>query len=279
MGFLGGIAIVCIVFALGGWATGWLALRLRVLSIASPVFLGSGAYTFALLCRVAPVPVAAAGAILGSGALAVALLSARERVVGTDFALFSFCVQVSWLALVSNWDALTGGALGLPGVPALWGATGLVGGLVTASAVAFAVAALWRRERAAWFSVGAAVLARSSELGHSIGLSPLRTDTQAGLLYGGVNGAAGVLLASYLGYVGPGSFDTSLSVLLVAIGVLSSVGRHGLLLGCAVLVAAPELLRLGGLGTPRAAYLQLLLSGAVVALATVRRPPPVGAPS
>jgi hypothetical protein len=94
-------------------------------------------------------------------------------------------------------------------------------------------------------------------------------EIQNGALYGLVLGATGAVIASYVSYVGPSSFDTGVSVTLLALGFLAERGVSMALVGAATLVGFPELLRMGGLPAAQAAYLRITLAGAATALAAV----------
>jgi branched-chain amino acid transport system permease protein len=236
---------------------------------------GAGGYTFAVLAIAGWPTLVAVGVALGLSALVGSvLLSAQRRVVGPDFALFSFCIQVAWVAAVLGLTDVTGGALGLSGVPALLPFSSretATAGLALGILMLFWVAA--RREQRSCYRVGAVTVARSSELGATLGLPVGLIRLQAGAFYGAFLGAAGVLLASYLSFVGPSGFDTSMAVLVLGVALLGRRSVAATALAALVLVGLPEAFRLfGGVGAARAGYLRLALAGMAVVVAALHEP-------
>lgn len=271
--WFGVLTLVC-VHVLAGTGAAMLQMRLRLISIAHGAVLGTGAYTFAMLNQagwsfgLAALAGACAGAV--AGVLCVLL---AERVVGEDFALASFAIQVVWTNLVMNAGLLTGGVLGISGIEGL-PLSGHIDGasasiLWLAVLVAIQLCLLWHFRRSAFWSACAAV-ARSSELASSLGISSLVVRAQLGLFYGIWLGSAGVVLAAYLTFIDPRLFATHLSVVVLGVAFVGAFSRWlGPAIGAMLIVGLPQLLRFLDIPMSRVAYFQAALAGLFVMIGAV----------
>lgn len=261
-------------YFLAGLAGTYTYRRLGLISVAQGAVLGTAAYAFALLeANEVPVYLAAFAAVVGAACVGAVAVGLSERVVGEDYALLTFALQMMWSGVVSNWTALTRGPLGIAGVGVQISLGSAASRYVYAAASAIgAIGILWiaHRQEKSLFSNGAAVVARSSELASTVGLKPLATRVQVGLASGAVAGSAGLLFALFVTFVHPSSFGIDLSVLILAISFFGLTGSLGkVLLGTAFLVLVPELARFAGMPGARAGYLQLLLAGIAVCMGAV----------
>jgi branched-chain amino acid transport system permease protein len=246
--------------AIGALIAGVLALGLNVivgyagiLNIGYVAYSCIGAYVYAVLASdrfgvhlpFLPLLVLClcAGAIL---AAAMAFLTSRLK--GDYLAVTTLGFAEMLRIVINNADALTGGPKGIAGVdrPAFFG-------LVLADSASFYYLALG--------ALGIVVLVSwrllKSKLGRSFACVREDEDAAAGIgidtrlmkiIASAVGGAyaagAGVLFASYQGFVSPESFlfgETVTIMCMVVLGGLGSVG--GTLVGAALLTFLPELLR------------------------------------
>jgi ABC-type branched-subunit amino acid transport system permease subunit len=161
------VAVCCQVgfFACAGLASGWLLRSLGLTPLVGGALMGSGAYAYALTLRygLASPWAALAVAAISGGCLGYAVVAARHRVAGADFAMVTFCAQVVWHSLVANLTPVTGGALGLGGLATI-NVAGL--GRVPASLALITVifvitAVVMRRAGRGWFAVSTSVVASS----------------------------------------------------------------------------------------------------------------------
>lgn len=277
MSFALGVLLVVLVFWLAGSASAVLTDDLDLISIAHASVLGTGAYTYGILTRegLSAVP-SAVGALTACAVLGLAVTFLSRRLVGEDFALATFAFQLVWFTVVSNLDALTGGPLGISGIPGFDVSALPLGEVepVTVIAAAAVVGAGWVSSGMSQgaFCTGLATYRRSRELSYGLGLPVNTMLTKVGLLYGVGVGGAGVLYAQHLSFIDPTLFGTwiSVEVLAVALFGTSRLGHWGVGLGAFVLVGVPELLRLTGLGASRANGLKMLLGGVAVVLVGLR---------
>jgi branched-chain amino acid transport system permease protein len=269
MSFALSVLFLTLCFALAGLAAGWFGNRLGLLSVAHGAIIGSGAYAFALSSRSWGASYAGllaaiiAGSIVGWG---VTVLS--ERVIGEEFALASFGLQVIWTTLVRNLTSVTGGPLGIAAVGSLgvWGmSSGAFSHCLLVACVAAVVVGMRASVARSSFVVAAAFVRRSRELAVTLGVPSLWIRSQVGLIYGACLGAIGCLLASFVTFVGPDDFTTETSVSILAIAFIMMRERFtAALLGAVVIIGVPQILRLLGVAAGRAGFAELFMSGIIV---------------
>lgn len=223
----------------------YLTLACGLLTVANAAFMGIGAYTAAILTQNTGAPFALAllaGALL---AAAAALVIGRPtlRLSGVYLAMATLAFGEVVRVLILNAEDLTGGALGLNGIPQL------TGGLDVLFAVA---ASLYVLLRLAHSRFGRAMTAiRQDEIATEL----LGLDVRAYKLYcfvagAGLAGLAGALNAHFTFFIGPSEFGFERAVEILAMGVLGGVSSPwGAALGAVLITLLPEMLR--GLGDYR----------------------------
>jgi branched-chain amino acid transport system permease protein len=256
-------------YSLVGLSGAYIYRRLRLVSVAQAAVLGTSAYVFAIHeTRGGLTYLSAILAVVAAAAVGSILVGLSERVVGEDYALLTFAVQMMWSGIVSNWTGLTRGPLGISGLGdrlSLGSINPLYGYAVSSAILASGTFWLARRQEVSLFSNGAAVVARSSELASTVGIPPLFVRLQVGAASGAVAGVAGVFLALFVSFVDPSSYSIETAVVILAISFFGLTGNLGkILLGSALLVLVPEMARFAGMAGARAGYLQLLLAGTAI---------------
>ena len=220
------------------------------LSLAQAAFAGIGAYSSAIVTMSLQqhfvLGVAAAMAIPSLIALGLGWLTLRLR--GVYFVLMSFAfAQIVYLALL-HWEPITGGAVGLSGIPA----PSLFGYEIRTSSgyYYFALASL-----AIVYLILKAMLAspvgrafRSIEgnlrLAEACGIPTRKYMLLAFTVGSGLAGFAGALQAHHATFISPGSFNIVVAVNLILMLILG--GRNSLLgaiLGATFVTPLPEFLR------------------------------------
>ena len=220
----------------------YLTLACGLLTVANAAFMGIGAYTAAILTLNAGapfVPAIFAGALL---AAAAALVIGRPtlRLSGVYLAMATLAFGEVVRILILNAEDLTGGALGLNGIPQLTGA------LHVLCAVAASLYVLLRLARSRFGRAIAAI--RQDEIASEL----LGLNVRAYKLFCFVAGAAlaglaGALNAHFTFFIGPNEFGFERAVEILAMGVLGGVSSPwGAVLGAVLITLLPEMLR--GLG-------------------------------
>lgn len=250
-----------------------------LVSVTQAAFYGIGAYTAAILMQRLGLNFFPAAALaMAGGALAAALVgSVLSRFRDDYYTLGSIGFNVIVVAVLMNWQSLTRGPLGIAGVarPSLFGFS-------LASLPAFLL-----------LSLGVLVvvyLVAQFTVRSSFGraLQAIREDEVALQVFGyrassfklavfvmaaAMAAAAGALYASYLGFIDPMTFRLDESVLVLAMIILGGLASlRGSLVGAAVLVVLPEVLRFLGLSPDVAAQARLLIYGLLLVVLMRVRP-------
>ncbi|HYA32076.1 MAG TPA: hypothetical protein VED67_04890, partial [Thermodesulfovibrionales bacterium] len=150
--------------------------------------------------------------------------------------------------VLNNWDSLTGGPNGVPGIapPFLFGTS--LGQLNRYYYVVLAAAVLTSMvvNRVRLSKLGRAWIAiREDEIGaSSMGIDAMRYKLYSFAFGSFWAGLAGILFAAKMRFVSPESFTFMESVLILCMVILGGLGSiGGVIIGSVILVALPEVLR------------------------------------
>jgi branched-chain amino acid transport system permease protein len=250
-----------------------------LLSLCHAAFYAIGAYSSALTATAYGLNFAwtTAIAILFSAVSAAALAVPLLRMRGDYFILGSLGFQVIILDFIYNADAITRGAIGVSGIP---------------RPQLFGFTASSHLEYFCWYAAPAAgcvVLLHyftTSPFGRA--LNAVREDETAATALGknvksirirafaisaGGAGLAGAMYAHYVRYIDPTSFTFTESVYILSVVIVGGLASTiGPLLGAALLVVIPELLRFVGLSSDYDANIRQLLYGMLLILFAMVRP-------
>ncbi len=217
----------------------WLTLSCGMLSIGNAAFMGIGAYTAALITMNLgwPFPVSLVAGMITPAVLAFVIGKPTLRLSGIYLAMatlgFGEVVRIGLL----NWESLTGGALGLNGIPQLtqwWHVLiALVGTLLV----------LWRLRRS---KVGRAfeAIKEDDTAAGLMGIAVANTKMLAFVLGAAIAGLAGGLDAHLTFFIGPQEFGFDRGVDILTMAILGGIGGlPGPILGAAILTLLPEVLR------------------------------------
>ena len=242
------------------------------ISFGQSAFMGIGAYAGGLALVKAEVPYLAGALIAVASAALVALIlgPALVRLLSDYFIIATIALVMVVYLILLNFVSLTGGPLGLSGVPAP-----SVGGWEISSDVQFYFLML--------IIDGIVLLGlinlRKSRMGRA--LIGIRDDPLAASTFGvrvqylktvvlaisaGLAGLSGILFGSFAAYLNPVSCDYTQAVSFAIIIIVGGLGSlPGAVLGTVLVTLSPELLRFLGDG-------RLVLYGAVLTLLMMFRP-------
>ena len=250
-----------------------------LLSLGHAAFYGVGAYTAALMALRLQTPflvnMVIACCVSGFFGALVALPSLRVK--DDYFVVATLAFQVVMSSVFINWISLTGGPMGLPGIPppTFWGwqIDSHIDFLILISMLCIFVV---------WFSI---------KIGHSpFGrvLKSIREDeifTQAlgkniaffkvatFVVGAGMAAMAGVIYAYYISFIDPTSFTVMESIFILSIVIIGGAGNiWGSILGAAFLIILPEALRFLGMPSAIAANMRQIIYGAMLVLCMLYRP-------
>lgn len=221
-----------------------------LLNLGFVAFYAVGAYTYALLnVKLGfgfwqSLPLCLAFTTLSGFVLAIPALRLRGDYLAIVTLGFGEIVRL----ILNNWDTLTGGPNGVPGIapPTLFGLS--LGRLnsyyyivLTAAVLTYVAVGRVRSSRIgrAWIAI------REDEIGaSSMGINTMRYKLYSfafGALWAGL---AGSLFAAKMRFVSPESFTFMESVLILCMVILGGLGSiGGVIVGSVILVTLPEVLR------------------------------------
>jgi len=217
----------------------YLTLACGLLTVANAAFMGIGAYTAALLSLHGDLPFYLSltlGALLPA-MVAVMLGPPTLRLSGVYLAMATLAFGEIVRITLLNTENLTGGALGLNGIPQYtrW-----------FDVFAIVVAALYVLLRFAGSRIGRTMIAiRQDEvatelMGHNVRAYKLFAFT----LGAGLAGLAGGLNAHFTFFISPNEYGFDRGVEILAMGVLGGTGSPwGAVIGGLLITLLPELLR------------------------------------
>lgn len=244
------VAVMCAIYSL-------LALSLNLLTgIAGQVSLGHaafyavGAYTSALMAlRLgAPLWISMPAAMLMGAAMGFVTYLPSRRVSGGYLAIVTMGIgEIVRLTLI-NWQSLTRGPMGLPGVP-----QAKVFGQVLTSPYQYylfvmpmALITLMLLVSLSRSNAGRKLNAVRIDpiAAESMGIYPNRMKALAFTLSGAIAALAGALYAHFIGFIDPGSFRSDESITILCMVVLGGMGNlPGSVLAAFLLTILPEFLR------------------------------------
>jgi branched-chain amino acid transport system permease protein len=239
----------------------YLTLATGLLTVANAAFMGIGAYTAGLLTTQLGMPLIVA-LILGSllpAVVALAIGRPTLRLSGVYLAMATLAFGEVVRILILNAEGLTGGALGLNGIPQLtqW--------FDVALAVVLTLVVLLRLARSRIGRTMAAIC--QDEIATEImGLNVRAYKLFVFVSGGALAGLAGGLNAHFTFFISPNEYGFERAVDILAMGVLGGTGSPwGAVIGGLLITLLPELLR--GLG-----HYRPLINGIILILIILYSP-------
>lgn len=250
-----------------------------LLSVAQAGFYGIGAYVTTLLMMNAGANffLALLGGVLLTAFIALLIGIVLSRFRGDYVALGSLGFNVIVFAVFLNWQDVTRGPLGIPGIdrPELFGFVFSENTVFLALCVAFLVAVYLIARFVTRSSFGRVLQAiREDEEAVSVfGYHTLYYKLSIFVLSAGLAAIAGGLYASYITYIDPSSFTIVESIFVLSIIILGGLGSlRGAVIGAAVLIFLLEALRFIGFPAEVAAQMRLAFYGILLIVMMLYRP-------
>ena len=213
-------------------------------------FYGIGAYTAALLATQMHWPfyltLPAAGGL--TALLGILLALPTMRLMGIYFAVATLGLGEIIHVSLLNWVDFTRGPMGIsaiPGMtlPGMFEASDLTHYYAVALMVIVTVMVLGRLTHS-YFGNALRAVREDDQCAAAMGLGVVKVKIQAFAISCFFAGVAGALWAHTTGYISPGDFRFSESILILAMIVVGGLGSMpGAILGAAILLGLPEVLR------------------------------------
>jgi branched-chain amino acid transport system permease protein len=217
----------------------WLTLSCGLLAMANAAFMGIGAYTASILTMNygAPFPLALAGGIAAPTLVALLIGGPTLRLSGVYLAMATLGFGEVVRVMILNAESLTGGALGLNGIPQSTQWWHVVVALVVTLLV------LWRLRRS---RIGRAfeAIKEDAVAASLMGIGVNAHKMLAFALGASIAGLAGALNAHLPFVNGPSEYGFDRGVDILTMAILGGTGGlTGPVLGALIITLLPELLR------------------------------------
>ena len=191
--------------------------------------------------------------------------------------MLSLTVQVSIYSLIHNCTGLTNGPYGITGIPrptilgsdfATPSSLVVLYGVIVASLAVFL--GLLKMSP---FGRSLKAMREDELAAQSIGIPVRKLKLQVFMIACGVVGVAGGMYGSYITFIDPTSFSLDASILMLSMVIVGGTGNvPGPVVGAAILIAIPEILRFFALPYHVAANVRLLVYGLLLIVMMHLRP-------
>jgi branched-chain amino acid transport system permease protein len=279
MEYLIHLAILICIYGILGLSLNLIVGYTGLLSITQAAFYGIGAYATGILLTTMGMNffVSVLCGMIITAVLSLAIGYVLSKFKDDYYALGSFGFNIIIYSIFLNWQSLTRGPLGIPGIgrPNLFG-------FVFSDNLSFLLLSLVF----GLIIYGACVFITKSSFGRV--LKAIREDEQAIQVFGYntiiyklaifVIGAvfasvAGSLFASYITFIDPSTFTLTESIFILAIIILGGLSNNrGAVLGAVCLILLPEVLRFVGFPSDIAAQMRQVVYGLILILLMLYRP-------
>jgi branched-chain amino acid transport system permease protein len=273
------VVVTCEIYAILALSLEIVAGQAGLLSVGQGALLGIGAYTAALMALHATpsYTVCATGSMVATAVIALAIGLATRRMRGDIFAVATFGLQVVVSSVFVNWQTVTRGPLGIPGIPeptllarSIQRRSSFA--ILTGAVLIVALSVVVVLARSPWGRVLRAVR-EDERIAEVFGKRAARAKIEAFAVSGVLAGLAGCAFSFYFTYIEPSSFGVMESLLVLSMVVVGGAGNPwGAILGAVALVSLPELLRFLGLPAAVAANLRQIAYGVLLISIVIVRP-------
>jgi branched-chain amino acid transport system permease protein len=248
-------------------------------SLTQAAFYGIGAYATALLLTNFGLNFFIAmfiGMIL-TALVSFAIGAVLSRFKGDYYVLGALGFNVIIYSILLNWQSLTGGPLGIAGIPqpTLFGFSFSGNASFLVLVAIFLVLAYCASQFIGRSSFGRVLKAiREDEKAIQVfGYQTLYFKLAIFVISAVMASVAGALFASYITFIDPSTFTLTESIFILAIIILGGLGSNkGSLLGAAFLILLPEILRFAGFSVGIAAQMRQLIYGLILIVLMLWRP-------
>jgi len=246
-----------------------------LMSIAHSALFGIGAYGVAIFYGQMHYPFIVAwliGMVLaGMAGLMVGLPSLRLR--GDYFVIATFALQVLCFNFMNNVSNVTGGALGITGIPTPWFMSTTARAALVCSSLALLFSFIkWVLTRSPFGRV-LNCIREDEDLVMALGRNPVGFKIAAFMISAVMAAAAGGIYAAYVSFVDPTTFTIMDSIaILCAVIIGGSGSTAGPVFGALILIGLPEILRFVGLPYSVASNVRQIIYGMLLVLILMFRP-------
>jgi branched-chain amino acid transport system permease protein len=279
MEYLIHLTIIFAIYAILGVSLNLVVGYTGLLSVTHAAFYGVGAYTTAILLTKSNV------GFFSSLILGIAIATGISFLIGVVlskfkgdyYALGTFGFNAIIFAVFLNWQKLTGGSLGIPGIsrPELLGLNFANNFNFMILALIFLVLVYFVSCFIVNSSLGRVLKAiREDETTVAVfGYNILYFKLIIFVISAAMASVAGSLFASYITFIDPSSFQLTESMFILTIIILGGLANlRGSIFGALFLILLPEILRFVGFSSDIAAQMRQIVYGIILILLMLYRP-------
>ncbi len=250
-----------------------------LLSIAQAAFYGVGAYVAALMALNlhSQFLVNIICAVFLSGILGALVGIPSLRIRDDYFVIATFAFQVITFSILNNWVSLTGGPMGLTGIPAPvimgWQVNTHIDFLILVSLLCLIVVSFSLKLGHSPFGRMLKSIREDEIFTQAIGKNIAFSKVAIFIIGSGMAAVAGVIYAYYISFIDPTSFTIMESIFIISIVIIGGAGNiWGSIIGAVFLVLLPEALRFLGMPSAIAANMRQIIYGALLVICMLYRP-------
>jgi branched-chain amino acid transport system permease protein len=253
----------------------------NLLTMCQAAFYGIGAYigTYFLMQLNMPFILIALLVMLATGLTSLLVSYASVKLKGDYFILATLGFQMIVYTILYNWVSVTRGPYGIPGIPSiklfgLWSLDGIYAYFFFALVLAVIVTLIFNKLQRSPFGRMLKAIRTDEMSAKALGRNTVRLKAWAFFISAAFAGVAGLVYASYVSYIDPTSFTLDESIFIITALFIGGIGSRvwGPVVGAAVVVILPELLRFVGLPDSVAANLRQVIYGLVLIVLMFVRP-------
>ena len=273
------IAILISIYAILGLSLNLVVGYTGLLSVTQAAFYGIGAYVTAILLTTTGMnffPALLIGIVI-TGVLSLLIGFVLSKFKDDYFALGSFGFNVIIYSIFLNWQEVTRGPLGIPGIPRpeLFGFTlsDNLSFLILTVACALVIYGLCVFITRSSFGRVLKAIREDEEALSVFGYRTLWVKLTIFVISAMMASVAGSLFASYITFIDPSTFTLTESIFILAIIILGGLANNkGAVIGAACLILLPEILRFVGFPSDIAAQMRQVTYGLLLILLMLYRP-------
>jgi branched-chain amino acid transport system permease protein len=279
MDYLLHILIMVCIYSIVSMSLNVLAGYTGLLSVSHAAFYGIGAYTTALLALNAGLPfwINIPAGIIISGVIAFLVAWPSLRTYDDYFVITTFAFQIIVFSILNNWVSFTGGPLGLPGIP-----QPEIFGIKISSHVSFLIFVITfavltyiflNRLMDSPFGRILKAIREDEIFTTSLGKDVMKFKLTAFIIGASIASISGSLYAYYISFIDPTSFTIMESIFILSIVIIGGAGNlKGSIVGSALLIFIPEMLRFVGMPNSIAANMRQIFYGLLLVMFMMFRP-------
>lgn len=253
----------------------------NLLTLCQAAFYGIGAYigTFLLLQLNVSFLLIAFIVMVATGISSLIVSYASVKLKGDYFVLATMGFQLIVYTIIYNWTEVTHGTYGISGIPGfklfggLFYLDGIYANLVFVLIVTIGIVLFFFKLKNSPYGRILKAIRSDGVYVEALGRNTAGVKIWAFAISSAIAGLAGVLYASYVGYIDPTSFPLKESIFILCALFIGGIGNiNGPVLGAAFVIFLPEILRFVGLPDSVAAEIRQIIYGLALVLIMYFRP-------